>query len=340
MWELGSQNKGLIAELDTQGIANVDGRLGTALRNTLLLHALEDVLARLAAEGIEVVVLKGAALALTVYQNVGLRPMCDVDLLVRPAQVPAALGVMKEMGYAADGAETRPGDMLAHECEVALTKPGEMGGTIEVHWSLFDSPHYQRVLPMEWFWGTARPIQVREQTTLMLGPEAQILHLCGHLWLHHNGDVDGYGPWLKDIALCLEHDRDCIDWEALFAQAQQCDLIIPLQRTLPRVAEEYGAPAPAEVLARLASLRPSAAEERVFAWLTAGERPVAQRFWVDLATTEGWGNRAQFAIGNLFPSGEYMRQRYGIEERALVPLYYPYRWWLGVRSVMGGEESG
>jgi len=91
---------------------------------------------------------------------------------------------------------------------------------------------------------------------------------------------------------------------------------------------------PAEALSRLNALCPSAAEVQVVTWRTASERPVAQRFWTDLAGMDNWRRRLRYAWIQLFPSVTYMQNRYGIRHRWLVPLYYPYRWWLGLRSAL------
>ena len=52
------------------------------LSTTLLLRKLKDVLSSLADRGVEVIVLKGAALVTTLYPDLGLRPMRDIDLLI------------------------------------------------------------------------------------------------------------------------------------------------------------------------------------------------------------------------------------------------------------------
>ena len=57
--------------------------LETGLINKLRLEDLAAALDRLAARRIDTIVLKGVALAHTVYDTVALRPMIDVDLLVR-----------------------------------------------------------------------------------------------------------------------------------------------------------------------------------------------------------------------------------------------------------------
>jgi hypothetical protein len=58
------------------------------------------VLQSLATAGVTPVLLKGAALARTVCDNPGPRPMDDVDLLLREADVPAALRELAALGYA------------------------------------------------------------------------------------------------------------------------------------------------------------------------------------------------------------------------------------------------
>jgi len=69
----------------------------------------------------------------------------------------------------------------------------------------------------------------------------------------------------------------------------------------------------------------------VVGYLTAPERGVAQRAWSDLRSMHGWRPRLAYASTHLFPSPAYMRARYHIRHRALLPLAYPYRWLRGLR---------
>lgn len=308
-------------------------RLRTALRDRLLREELVIILDSLAAHGVDVLLLKGAALAQTVYGAVGLRPMGDQDLLVRPEDAQRAIHILSGLGYQPEGLEARAGADLVYENEVLLRKAGLVDFVVEIHWSLFDSPYYQRSLPMAWFWQTALPIQVEDTPARVLGPEAQILHLCGHLVLHHGGEGTRL-LWLHDVAEVLVHYRDRIDWDELLERTQECELVLPVQQVVGQVADEWGAPIPAESRQRLDALQPSAAEMQVVAWRTASQRPVAQRFWSDLASMGGWRQRLHYAWIQLFPSAAYMQQRYGIRHRLLVPLYYFYRWWLGLRSAL------
>jgi hypothetical protein len=310
-----------------------------ARRNVRLFHELEGVLRRLAAAGVPVVLLKGAALAESVYENLAVRPVGDFDLLVRHQDMSTALDVLAALGYEPASAEAHAGDALAYENEVALTKPGEAACLLELHWSLFDSPYYQHKMPMDWLWQSALPMQIGPVSTLMLGPEAQVLHLCGHLLLHH-GSGGNFSPmWLYDVAAVIASYGERIDWDEVLERAQAYDLVLPLQRVLLRVSDEWQVPLPIGLLERLRGLRPSRDEVRVFGQLTAVRRPVAQRFWADLTGIPDWRARVRFAWNNLFPSPLYMQRRYSIPHRLLLPLYYPYRWWLGLCGVLTARRA-
>ncbi|MFL7809021.1 MAG: nucleotidyltransferase family protein [Anaerolineae bacterium] len=311
----------------------------SAKRNVRLFHELESVLRHLAVAGVPVVLLKGAALAEPVYANQAVRPVGDFDLLVRRDGLSATLDALAALGYVFSHAETHPGDSVTYENEIALFKPGGSGCVLEIHWSLFDSPYYQHKMPMDWFWQSAQPFEIGQVATLMLGPEALMLHLCGHLALHHGGGDNLNLRWLYDVAAVIASYGERMDWDEVLERAQAYDLVLSLQRVLPEMSDEWDVPMPAGVLERLRGLRPSRDEERVFGQLTAARRPVIQRFWADLVNMPDWRARVRYAWNNMFPSPLYMQRRYSIRHRFLLPLYYPYRWWLGVYEALTARQA-
>ncbi|MEP7359193.1 MAG: nucleotidyltransferase family protein, partial [Anaerolineales bacterium] len=202
---------------------------------------------------------------------------------------------------------------------------------VEMHWSLFDSPHYQNRLGLDWFWQARQRVVIDGVPASVPEPGAHLLYLAGHLWLHHQGQ--GL-LWWNDLAELAAGSQGTLDWEQVLGWAPACDLVLPLQQVAAGLAGEWAVPFPKLALARLLALRPSAAEQRVFARLTSAERSAGRRLWVDLATMPGWGRRMRFAWSNLWPSPAYMRMRYNIRHGLLTPLYYPYRWLLGIRSAL------
>lgn len=298
----------------------------TAVRNTYLLHRLAQLTERLSQASIPFICLKGSALAEPFYGSVALRPMSDLDLLVRHADIPRILPQTTALHYQPVQPEVYAGLTLDYENELQIAADGPFRTLVELHWSLFDAPHYQQRLDMDWFWHTAVTMPINGCPTRTLGPEAQLLHLSAHMVLHHTGREL---LWLNDIALLLHHKQDALDWDLVLARATAFDLLIPLQRLLPALADEWGVPVPTAVLNQLAARTPSPAEQALVAELAMPDRPVIRRFWTDLKGLPGWRRRADYALRQMFPSQAYMRERYAIAHPLLLPLAYPYRWALG-----------
>lgn len=315
-----------------------DAYLGSAVRNTLLLHELSQVGDQLAGEGIPLLALKGASLAEDVYGNVALRPMRDLDILVRHEDAERAVRVLRSNGYQTADPEVHTGMSLAYENELKLQKEGIVETTLEVHWHLLDSPSYQFGMGMEWFWETARPRTGDGVAGLMLGPEALLLYLCAHLALHHRscGIL-----WRHDVAEVLRRYGDELEWPCVLQRAVEYELVLPLQQVVMEVAEQWQVALPAGVQEQLVELQPSAHERKVYAGMTADNRPVARRFRADLAGIPGWDGRLRYAWRHMFPSALYMRQRYAVRRDILLPFYYLYRWYVGAREIidMVGQDS-
>ena len=303
--------------------------LQTGWRNLVVLRELAIAVAALEAAGVPSIVLKGAALLESVYRNIALRPLADVDLLVRREHLERALTVLTGCGFATGRPELRRGAAGAYENQLPLFKQGRASLPLELHWSLFDSPFYQQGLDLVWCWQAARPLPGGPSAARMLDPVAQLLHLCGHLVLHHGG-VDLL--WEHDIAEFVVLYGEEVDWSALLDRAVASNLVIPVKSLLPRIAVEDAVPIPPAVLERLQRLQPSRDEQRIAAKLTAPQPGVARRFWIDVASMTGWHTRVGYAWTHLFPSAAYMRARYQVRHRLLLPLYYPYRWLRGLRG--------
>jgi hypothetical protein len=96
-----------------------------ARSNVRLFERLEKVLRCLAADGLPVVLLKGAALSAAVYGNAAVRPMGDLDLLVRQRDTTRILRALARLGYAPAHRELRPGFSSDFTNELVLEQPDQ-----------------------------------------------------------------------------------------------------------------------------------------------------------------------------------------------------------------------
>ncbi|MCE7937498.1 hypothetical protein DCC79_00885 [bacterium] len=311
----------------------------TAAANAWLMVELARLIGALASVGIPVMLLKGAALVLTVYEHIGLRTLGDVDILVPPEHASAAIGAVRAHGYdlvvgnnelaerGKAGADVEA--IVAFGGQATLRRQAPPHAIVDLHWTLVDRPPYRHRLPVETFWRSARPVTVGDAAAVVLSPEATVLHLCAHLALHHPDSQGLALRWLHDIAEVLVHQGDAFDWPALLGLAEACDLVLPLQRILPAVP----APGriPSAVLRTVAALTPSADEHRAAAAVERQRHGLWSEMRVVLAYTPGWSMRARYVQAKLVPPLAYMRRRYAIRHPWLAPGYYVYRWLKAVR---------
>lgn len=298
------------------------------------LGLLEKAGQRLSAAGVETVLLKGASLAEPVYRNLALRPMTDLDLLVRPGQVQPALEALAGLGYSQVDDDPYGGATDEYRNEIELSNPNGSQPMIEIHWTLLQPPYYQEKISTDWVWSQTRPYPCGRARFLRLDPELEMLYLCAHLYLKHFGE--GL-LWLNDLAELAFACASEIQWPGLLAQARTLDLLLPLQKGLARAAAELAAPVPAEFLRELAAAKPSREEQRLFARFATAYQSPAQAAWALLEDMKSPRARLHFALMQAFPPPAYMRRRYGIRSRWLVPFYYPYRWVIGLKKRMISE---
>jgi hypothetical protein len=197
-----------------------------SLRRHLQLRALTQALDALAAQSIQPVLLKGLALAASLYPDPELRPCQDLDLLVRsPAEARAAGVAFRQLGYV--HCEPEPGEVPGFHTVYAAPAQSL---TVELH-----TDPLQLGLPMRTasaVWRTRETVEITGRQVCVLGLEYQILHLCVHLHTH------GYGRliWLKDLDLLLRTRGAGADWDRVWALAATEGVTISVRHALPVVS--------------------------------------------------------------------------------------------------------
>lgn len=288
----------------------------TRVTNLLLADELAALLALFAQAGIPVVVLKGAALAFTLYADPAVRRLGDIDLLIYPEHRESATAVLAGQGFQ-PFPEVQEGFGAQFSNERAFRRCGRIPTQVDLHWALSGRAYWRRRISMTWFWAHTAPWSVCGQPALMLAPEAQLLHLCAHALQHGAPNV----RWTYDIALLVT--RWAIDWDEVLAIAPVFGLTAALQSTLAGVFDWWGVQAPYAVRARLAALP--------VPW---GERLLREFIIVDhgrgMALLDGLGQaspRTTLAVWwqMALPSPAFMRRRYGLACRDPLAVFYVQR---------------
>jgi hypothetical protein len=213
-----------------------------ALRRAAELLALLELLGR---EGIAAVALKGPALAVRLYGDPALRPCRDLDLLLRPADVPLAVRLLAARGYPAGPWARTPAAERAlgrSQCHRALRRPD--GEIVELHWALA-SPAFPAPLDAARVWTRLDTVVLGGRPVPTLAPDDLLLFLCAH------GAKHGWVrlAWLGDVARLLTARPD-LAGPALLARAQAAGAERLVLLGLLLAADLLAAPVPAPLRER------------------------------------------------------------------------------------------
>jgi hypothetical protein len=215
----------------------------TWVRNERCLRHVQGLLATLGAAGIDTLVLKGGALALQYYGDLGLRPMGDIDILVPAARARDAIEALERMGWACRHSLT------ASFLEVKHAAPfvDADGCNCDLHWRVFEE-----YCPPETdaeFWDAALEFSVAGVPTRVPCPADQLLHVCVHglKW----GETPGI-RWVADAVHVLRAGG--VDWERFARQAVQRRFTLRAREALAYLRARLEAPIPADAAARLSRL--------------------------------------------------------------------------------------
>lgn len=214
-------------------------------QNRLLLHDLERVLSALRVAGVQTMVLKGAALATTVYQDIALRPMNDVDVLVHPDDVGTAIKVLALTGFQ----PFRPEDSISEERLAnrwAAVFLGPRGQMVDLHWHVISDGCEPRA--DDEFWAGSVPVRIGQEWTLGLNPSDQLFHTCAHgvRW----NPVPPF-RWVADALLIISTSG--VDWERLVATASRLRLTLRLRHAIDYLDRIAPGHIPSEARAHLAN---------------------------------------------------------------------------------------
>ncbi len=191
--------------------------LRTAAMNVRRLREAAGVIQSLQKEGIETLLLKGAYLAETVYRDAALRPMMDVDLLVREEDLEAAGRALSGFGYIPEITYDRRVRHAARIVNTISYHAPERSLHVDLHLNLEPPASPFRMDPVG-LWSRARPFAFEGVKCRTLSETDHLLHLCIHGAFRHL-----FYPLktLFDLHLFLRRFGEEMDWESALRQAER-----------------------------------------------------------------------------------------------------------------------
>ena len=301
-----------------------------AAREMLRRNEIEEVLTELAAAGTSPIVVKGTALAYTLYGTPALRPRLDTDIMIDAADRDLTRRVLERCGY------TAPPycDELFAQFQMERIDRFGLRHVIDVHWKISTQPVFADVLDYERM--LSRAIAVPELGASAVAPSNvdALLLACIHPVMHHQSSERIL--WTYDTHLLASALRPA-EWADFADRAVRARVSAVCAHELRLAHVLLGTPVPGDVMSRLAEIsgEPSAA-------YLASHRKWRHELASSLRGVPRFADRIKLLRNVLLPSQKYMLAIYGLHGKPLgpwlLPVLYVHRNARGAWKILAGKK--
>lgn len=314
------------------------------MRNAGHFGRLQQILRAFVRAGIDVIALKGVALAERVYGNIGLRVMSDIDLLVRRGQIQLAASLLDELGYTWE----RPLTPRVHPFHLPPRFSPDGASVVELHHHIFEPQRVQLDAGevLDRLWRRCQAATIASTPVRVFAPTDMLLHVILHLM--GPGPFLGMFGWVCDVAqICRCHSGE-LDWDELLDYGGQLGVTSQLYYALWLARSLLDAPIPPDTIASLEStvgfgpVARRALEALLVTALLPDDRTVG---WLPLGTTAGLVSRLLGSNPKPPTAAQlgwiYLKRRLYWYEKRLLLNSRPYRTMLyPARRALSSWEQG
>lgn len=274
----------------------------TLYKNSIIMSGFHKIAQALHNAGIRVMLLKGGALILKYYQDRGVRPMNDIDLLIEKQHVRHAIDILSGLGWQDSGQQNFD---LSLNRYPTITLLGRHGFELDLHWNIMTEYGNQDFSSN--LWQASSIFNFQGVPIFLLGAEDQIMHNCAHgvKW-------NELPPirWIPDVLAILNTESD-LSWTSLALKCRERKLTMPVRSCLRYLKSNFNAPVPDIAMGILDALPVSKKEHGIYTDHTKAPtfaRRVVRQWRL---YRKDYPDRSWIAKILLFPG--YLKMKSGIE---------------------------
>ena len=303
----------------------------TLRKNVVLYDALQKILYTFARYNVAAIPLKGIYLAETLYKDIGLRQMSDIDLLLKESDVNMAIDLLTGLGFVASG---RIKSKYINSTVIAKHMPTMVknGVLVEIHFRILIDDSHQSV-NIDDFWKNANPVKLSGTETMALSIEDLLQYLCIHLERHLNeGKIQLYQ--FVDIIGLLDNTEKIFNWDAFLVSCENNKCMKSVFRILCLLHQYFSITFPNKIH-QLCQLFKEEKTEQLFEYLLNCDikgiaKLTENQNLKNLRKLDGGLNKLRFLIEDILPSISFMMKRYHIRFKLIVIPFYIYRMMKGI----------
>ena len=298
-------------------------RLKSIARVTYITNAAAEIITTLEKAGIRALLLKGLALEHAVYGSRGLRQMSDADLLVAPEEIFRSRDVLASAGFVSQPMKSPLYRHIILDLGNHLPEMHRGGMSVDLHHRLFGSEGTELVRK-----AIENPalIKADSRTFNVLPPQTAFLGLVNHIFKH---EIKGEFQLrlYTDVFLLIEKYRDKIFTDSLESNGAGAGILCEVRIVLTILEQAYSLEMPAIFHAATESEK-----ERVYAFMEKLRQPGSiipqsprNKYFELIGSLPGLRRKLVFITGDIFPSVDFMKRRYGCQSAACALMMYPHR---------------
>jgi hypothetical protein len=272
------------------------------VRNMYLQNRLYELIGSFDRKGISATVLKGSHLIHTIYPF-GIRPIEDIDLLIKRDDFQMADQILRSMGYEDCAVGMDLWTHLTFSNKITYINTTHPIIPIDIHFSLGPYPYLGRI-SREVLLDHTESLETPKGRLTVLGPEGLLIHLCLHLFQHH---FDDWQVSCCDIIAVIRHYDDKMDWDKFKALVNSSKIILPVNYSLQKASllAEIKVPASND----FGKKQPNIFDRYIFS-TSKKQKSQSDRYFLQFLTTPGFLLKLQCAVKIFAPGKSFLRYYY------------------------------
>ncbi len=295
-------------------------------RNMILYEYFRNAVDVFSKEGITVIALKGIFLAEIIYQDIGLRQMSDIDLLIRKEDIEKCRKLLLDMGY--KYTEFYKSDFIKEFDNKKHLPPLILNGvSIELHSKIhLDALGFS--VNIDDYWKRSQQVMLSNISVHSLSIEDLIQHLCLHLNEHFNEGNPQLSSFV-DISEVIKKYSSKINWDFLLESCNLYNCSNIVFKYLLLIEKYFHIVIPGCILQKV-NANIDLRTEKLFIYYLQNFRKNAPLGIVNMnieafSNIRGFKNKTIYLFNDFFPSRTFMYRRYGIRKNYLLFWYYIIR---------------
>ncbi len=186
-------------------------------RNMFLTGRLLSIIRHFKANDVPVLPFKGPVLAVTAYGDISCRSYVDLDVLVEPKKLDAALALLVDLSYAPISSQKIPGrfNIFSGQKKDIYLRSGDGMVNLELHWKLSGS-HFSFPFVAKELWSGLQTVEIAGQSVETLAFDDLLIYLCLH-GSRHGWEKFG---WVCDVHELIGSVEE-VDWSSVIHKARK-----------------------------------------------------------------------------------------------------------------------